>query len=134
MNRRLIAAHLLVILLAGYSVAHGQKQTERYIPVGRSPGLSGKVTQIGTITATDPAARTITLELADRRRTVAVTERTRIWLDRSPLKQATLGGSYGDLQSGRRVEVKYEEPERAGVAEWIKVEIAESDASGAARR
>jgi hypothetical protein len=133
MNRPLIAAFVIVILLAGYSVAHGQKQTERYIPVGRSPGLSGKITQIGTITAADPAARTITLELADRRRTVAVTERTLIWLDQSPLKQATLGGSYGDLQRGRRVEVKYEEPERAGVAEWIKVEIADPGTSAPRR-
>lgn len=131
MRRLFIAAALLVVLLAGYSFAHGQKQTERYIPLGQSPGLSGKFTQIGTIAATDPAARTLTLALADRRRTVTVTERTLIWLDRSRLKQTTLVGSYSDLQLGRRVEVKYEDPERAGVAEWIKVEIAEP---GAPRR
>lgn len=123
MHRLFIAAALLVVLLAGTSFAHGQAQAERYIPVGQSPGVSGKSTWIGTVEATDPKARTITVAAADRRYTVAVTERTRIWLDRSRLKQTALGGSYGDLQPGRRVEVKYGEARRAGIAEWIKVRM-----------
>jgi hypothetical protein len=131
MSRLLIAATLLVALLANFSFAHGQRQTERYIPLGQSPGVSGKSTWIGTIEATDPKARTITVAAADRRYRAAVTGRTRIWLDRSRLKQTTLGGSYGDLRLGRRVEVKYEGAERAGIAEWIKVEIVEP---GAPRR
>lgn len=134
MRRLLIAATLLVALLASFSFAHGQKQTERYIPLGQSPGVSGKSTRIGTIEATDPKARTVTLALADRRHTVAVTERTRIWLDRSRLKQTALSGSYGDLRPGRRVEVKYEDPQRARIAEWIKVEITEPGSSDAPRR
>lgn len=134
MRRLLIAATLLVALLASFSFAHGQKQTERYIPLGQSPGVSGKSTRIGTIEATDPKARTVTLALADRRHTVALTERTRIWLDRSRLKQTALSGSYGDLRPGRRVEVKYEDPQRARIAEWIKVEITEPGSSDAPRR
>lgn len=123
MHRLFIAAALLVVVLAGYSFAHGQKQAERYIPLGQSPGVSGKSTWIGTVEATNPKARTITVAAADRRYTVAVAERTRIWLDRSRLKQTALGGSYGDLQPGRRVEVKYGNAGRAGIAEWIKVEM-----------
>lgn len=123
MRKLLAAATLLAALLANFSFAHGQKQTERYIPVGQSPGVSGKSTWIGTIEATDPKARTITLARGERHHTVAVTERTRIWLDRSRLKLTALSGSYGDLRPGRRVEVKYEDAPRAGVAEWIKVEI-----------
>lgn len=123
MHRLFIAAALLVVLLAGTSFAHGQSQAERYIPVGQSPGVSGKSAWIGTVETTDPKARTITVAAADRRYTVAVTERTRIWLDRSRLKQTALGGSYGDLQPGRRVEVKYGDARRAGIAEWIKVRM-----------
>lgn len=123
MHRLFIAAALLVVLLAGYSFAHGQRQAERYIPIGQSPGVSGKSSWIGTVETTDPKARTITVAAADRRYTVAVTERTRIWLDRSRLQQTALGGSYDDLQPRRRVEVKYGNAGRAGIAEWIKVEM-----------
>jgi hypothetical protein len=123
MRKLLIAATVLAALLANFSFAHGQKQTERYIPVGQSPGVSGKSTWIGTIEATDPKARTITLAQGERRHTVAVNERTRIWLDRSRLKLTALNGSYGDLRPGRRVEVKYGDATGAGIAEWIKVEV-----------
>jgi hypothetical protein len=121
MRRLFIAATLAAVLMAGVSFAHGQRQTERYIPIGQSPGVSGKSAWIGTIAATDPKARTLTVTLADSRYTVAVTERTRIWLDRSRLKQTALNGSYSDLQPGRRVEVKYSGARGEGAAEWIKV-------------
>jgi hypothetical protein len=123
MRRLFIAATLAAALMAGVSFAHGQKQTERYIPIGQSPGVSGKSTWIGTVQATDPKARTITVAAADRRYTVAVTERTLIWLDRSRLRETALGGSYSDLRPGRRVEVKYGDAKGEGVAEWIKVEM-----------
>jgi hypothetical protein len=123
MRKLLIAATVLAALLANFSFAHGQKQTERYIPVGQSPGVSGKSTWIGTIEATDPKARTITLAQGERRYTVAVNERTRIWLDRSRLKLTALNGSYADLRPGRRVEVKYGDAKREGIAEWIKVQM-----------
>jgi hypothetical protein len=55
---------------------------------------------------------------------VKITEKTRIWLDRTKLKQANLSGSFTDLQKGRRVEVKYDDPVRRQVADWVKVEIA----------
>lgn len=114
---------IAVTLLCGTSYAHGQKATEQYIPIGQSPGLSGKHTYIGMISDTDPRALTITT--ADRtpgRRTLKITGKTRIWLDRSKLKLTNLSGSFADLQKGRRVEVKYADPERRQ-AEWVKVEI-----------
>lgn len=123
MRRLFIAATLVAALMVGVSFAHGQKQTERYIPVGQSPGVSGKSSWIGIIEATDAQARTLTLAMGDRRLSIAVTERTRIWLDRSRLKQTALNGSYSDLRPGRRVEVKYGDAKGEGVAEWIKVEM-----------
>jgi hypothetical protein len=72
-------------------------------------------------------ARALTLTIAEPagRRTVKLTDKTRIFLDRSKLKQPNLEGTVADLQKGRRVEVKYIDPERREVADWVKVEIAQ---------
>jgi len=32
-------------------------------------------------------------------------------------------GAFADLQKGRRVEIKYEDPSRRDVAEWVRVEV-----------
>ena len=58
--------------------------------------------------------------------TVKITNRTKIWLDRSKLKLTNLKGSSTDLQKGRMVEVKYEDYERKEFADWIKVQITET--------
>jgi len=120
---RLAACAIVAALLWGTSFAHGQKSTERYIPIGMSPGLSGKYTSIGLIT--DVNARTRTINIADSAgpKTVQVTDTTRIWLDRSKLRKSNVSGRFTDLVKGRRVEAKYERPDRRHVAEWVKVEI-----------
>lgn len=114
---------MAVALLCGVPYAHAQKATERYIPIGRSPGLSGKYTSIGTIA--DASARDQTMTIADSTgsRTMQISKQTRIWLDRTALKQSNITGTFADLQPGRRVEVKYLDPDRRQKAEWIKVEI-----------
>jgi hypothetical protein len=114
-----------VALLGVISHAHGQKETERFIPIGQSPGVSQKHTSIGEIAEVDQQKQMVTIVEPAGRRTVKITEKTRIWLDRTKLKQANLTGSFADLQKGRRVEVKYEDPERREVADWVKVEIAQ---------
>jgi hypothetical protein len=114
-----------VALLGAISLAHGQKETERFIPIGQSPGVSQKQTSIGEIAEVDAAGRTVTVAEQAGRRTVKITEKTRIWLDRTKLKQANLSGGFTDLQKGRRVEVKYQDPERRQIADWVKVEIAQ---------
>lgn len=111
-------------LLGMFSHAHGQKETERFIPIGQSPGLSQKHTSIGEIAEVDQQKQMVTIVEPAGRRTVKITEKTRIWLDRTKLKQANLVGSFTDLQKGRRIEMKYEDPERRQIADWVKVEIA----------
>jgi hypothetical protein len=107
-------------LLCASSHAHGQKATEQYIPIGQSPGVSQKYSSIGEV-----AAQTVTIADPAGPRTVRITEKTRIWLDRTKLKQTNVPGRFADLQPGRRVEVKYADPERRDVAEWVKVEISQ---------
>ncbi|HSD44783.1 MAG TPA: hypothetical protein VLD36_23315 [Burkholderiales bacterium] len=114
---------ILVAMLWAISHAHGQKATEQYIPIGQSPGVSQKYSSIGEIADVNAAARTVTIADRGGPRTVRITDKTRIWLDRTKLKQTNLSGSFADLQKGRRVEVKYEDPARRDVADWVKVEV-----------
>lgn len=117
------ASAFVVALLCGSSYAHGQKATERYIPIGQSPGISGKYSSIGALSNVDARTRLITIADAAGPKTVKITDTTRIWLDRSKMKQSSLTGKFSDLVKGRRVEVKYQHPGDAKIAEWVKVEI-----------
>jgi len=123
MRSLLSVTGILVAMLCAISHAHGQKATEQFIPIGQSPGVSQKYTWIGEIADVNSVARTVTIADSAGRRTVRITDKTRIWLDRTKLKQTNLSGSFADLQKGRRAEVKYEDPARRDVAEWVKVEM-----------
>jgi len=125
MRRLMKAAGLVCVSLATPGPAYPQKATEQFIPLGQSPGASGKVTWIGEIVGTDPAQRTLSIGEAQGTHTVKLTDKTRIFLDRSKLKQSNVTGSIADLQKGRRVEVKYEGPGPTPAADWVKVEISQ---------
>lgn len=113
----------ILVMMIGQPSTLGHQATERYIPIGRSPGISGKLSYIGTIQAYDPAQRTVTLQGEAEPVTVSITERTRIWLDLSKIKKSNRVGETSALQVGRRTEVKFENPDRKKFADWIKVEI-----------
>jgi hypothetical protein len=111
---------LITALLCSMPYAHGQKATERYIPIGQSPGISNKYTYIGVIEAVDPQERTVTAA----GHTVKITDETHIWLDRSLQKLSNQAGSFDDLQKGRKVEIKYTSAAQRQVAQWVKVQVA----------
>lgn len=117
------AAGLAIVVLCAAAPAHGQKATEQYIPIGLSPGVSQKITSLGVIDTSSVRQRTVTIAEPGARHTVKVTDKTRIWLDRSKLKLPNLRGRFEDLRKGRRVEVKYLDPESRQVADWVKVEM-----------
>ncbi len=121
MRQGMIGMTIVLALAAQASPAPAHEQTERYIPLGRSPGLSGEVTLIGEIDQADAGERTVTIAVPDGSRTVEVTVRTRIWVDRSRYRRTTLKGDFGDLQVGRRIEVMFDDVERRETAAWIKV-------------
>ena len=112
-----------VALLGVAGPAYSQKATEQYIPIGQSPGLSGKLTYLGAITQISATSQTITVRDTSAPLAVRMSKATRIWLDRSKLKQTNISGTWADLKPGRRVEVKFVDPKRRDVAEWVKVEI-----------
>jgi hypothetical protein len=100
-----------------------QKQTERYIPIGKSPGLSGKYTIIAAVDVMDMREGTLTCTDTAGTVTVKIDEKTRIWVDRSAQGLTALDGAPGDCRKGQIVEIKFRNNERriGAVAEWIKV-------------
>lgn len=110
-------------LLFGAPWAHSQLMTEIYIPIGQSPGLSGTQTLIGEIVDRDGRARTVTIKAESGVRTVLVTEKTHVYVDRSPLRLQNQYGSFEDCETGRKIEVHFVDPATRLRAEWIKVQV-----------
>lgn len=118
MRARLLVALLLVGVCADPR-AQAQRATERYVPIGRSPGLSGVSTVIGTVEAVDAASGLLRVRAAAEIREVQTQATTRIWLDRSARGESSASAELLDCRAGAEVEVKLAPDGRS--AEWIKV-------------
>ena len=133
-----IITGMAVVLWGGAPSAHGQKATEIFIPVGQSPGVSGTVAISGTIDRIDQQGRTVAVVGPSGSWSATITDRTKIWLDRSKLRLTNQTGTFADLKKGLLVEVKYQDPEAKskgkGPAEWVKVQITEPAAPSAEQR
>jgi hypothetical protein len=122
MLNRYLRLAIAVVLLGGTLEASGQQATEMFIPIGQSPGLSGKESVIGTLESVDRGKGLVTITSPSGAQTVRFTDRTPIWLDRSLQKQPNQNGAIADLQQGRKVEIKLRKGEPKADAEWIKVQ------------
>ena len=115
----LLAAALSLMVVA----SHAHEATERYIPIGKSPGISYKYTAIGNIQEVDESEHTLTVTGSTGSFSVKVTAQTRIYLDRSGLRQTSLEGSFGDCRAGRKVEIRFADESSRDTAAWIKIEV-----------
>ncbi|MGH6690309.1 MAG: hypothetical protein ACREF4_06495 [Gammaproteobacteria bacterium] len=123
MSRWLMFA--LCVLLGSAGSLRAQRMTEQFIPIGRSPGVSGtNYSVIGTIEFVDTAGKMLRIAGSQGPVTLVFTDTTHIWIDRSAQRQAALVGSPADLVVGRRAEAKFVSYERREIAEWIKVAAA----------
>ena len=113
---------LLTWILGTASMAHGQEATERFVPLGQSPGMSGIATLIGSIGAVDSRNASLAVQSGAGSQPVKVTPATRIWLDRSAARQSTLVATLADLRPGQRIEVKFTDAIGRTTADWIKVD------------
>jgi len=123
-------------LLAGVAVmglwlgclaqAHGQQMTEMYIPIGQSPGVSGKSSLMGAIEWVNPQKHTLAVLGPSGIQEILLTDRTRIWLDRTQVRLPNQSGTLANLHKGLRVEVKFRDADQKRVADWIKVQVTES--------
>ena len=118
----LLSAGLITALALGASTVLAHPATERYIPIGKSPGVSQTATT-GVIEAVNVAARSIRVGGREAGHWVRLTDRTRIWLDRTHRAKNNLIGRFRDCAVGRTVEVRYEDPESRAVAAWIKIAV-----------
>jgi hypothetical protein len=120
---------LVLLLVAGIGSATAQKATEIYIPVGKSPGLTGEYITLGTVTDVNSATRQLLLiDSSGQTRSVQITDSTRIYIDRSPAKKTNLYGSFTDCQVGLPAEVKFYAAKVSAypeAAEWIKIQMQE---------
>jgi hypothetical protein len=127
MRTHILRALVVVALSSSSQAALAQRTTEQFIPIGQSPGVSNVLSYIGEIESVDQSASTVTVAGPDGSMTFRLTDSTDVWLDRSGMQQSNGVGSLADLAPGRRVEVKYQDPETREVAEWIKVAIMEGE-------
>jgi hypothetical protein len=128
MIKRFVAFGLLLGLVM-ISVAYGQKATEIYIPIGKSPGLSGKYSVIGEIASFNEDSKTLTIRHDGVEYSAKITEETKIWLDKSEIRQTNEVATPADCQAGRLCEIKYvyDGETRTSKAEWIKIQISRAD-------
>jgi len=115
---------LLGILLAVPTAGLAQKTTELFIPIGQSPGLSGKHTLIGKIAQVNAPDNTLTIADATGTYSVSIASGSRIYLDRSKAGLPNSQGALTDCNVGDPVEVKFVDNARSKPAEWIKVQKA----------
>ena len=119
---------LVLVAMAAFGMPGGavaQEATEQFIPIGESPGVSGEESYLGECVAYDAEDRVLQMHGNRGIRRILITEKTRIWLDRSPIEETNVVGDPGDLLPGRRMEVRYADPDDKEVADWVKVEIVE---------
>lgn len=114
-----------IALLGITPQAPAQKATEIFIPIGKSPGLSGRQTMVGRVTAMNDRDHTITVQASGRSWTGTLTKESWIFLDRSGLRLTNLYGTAADCPNGALVEIKYaaaKDKDRPAI-EWMKVEV-----------
>jgi hypothetical protein len=99
------------VLMGSIGPTPAQKATEQFIPIGRSPGISGVLSYQGVIEAVDPQRQTISMWNRTAPQGITITEQG----------QTNLEGGFADLKVGREIEVKFEDVQRRDSAEWIKV-------------
>jgi len=104
---------VFALILIAPSISFAHPQTERYIPIGQSPGQ--QVSFIGEISATSEDDITVS------GKRIAVPEGTPIWIDGSRHGHKSRVGDRSDCTLGRFVEIHFHTVEGKRVANWVKV-------------
>lgn len=121
LNKTILTTIALICALIMTSSGLAQQSSEQFIPIGQSPGISGKTSFIGKIIEVDPTTQSLVVENNNGRKNVKVTDSTRFWLDRSGVKQSNQLGDFRDCEVGDKIEIKFTGEEQ-DIADWIKIE------------
>jgi hypothetical protein len=114
---------IMAILCAVSFCLHAQKETEIFIPIGKSPGVSGKYSMICKVEMVKVNDSIMTINQESGVMNLKMTEQTKIYLDKSKLKLQNKKGSYADIKPGMTMEVKYVDNKPGNPVDWIKVQI-----------
>jgi hypothetical protein len=125
MHKLLAGVAVMGLWLGCLAQVHGQQMTEIYIPIGQSPGVSGKTSLMGEIAWFDAEKKTLAVAGPSGTQAMVLTDRTRIWLDRTQARLSNQIGTLANLQKGLKVEVKFRDADQKRVAEWVKVQVTE---------
>ena len=122
-----ILKYLRIIIFSGslFLVSHdlyAQKETEVFIPLGKSPGVSGKYSIIGKVETVNAADSTITIRQDTGMKTIKITAATEIYLDRSKQKLTNRKCSFAECKPGLMTEAKYKDNKPESSIEWLKVQ------------
>lgn len=121
-----IVIFLGVLLWLTTPDAMAQKSTELFIPIGKSPGISGKYTVIGTIDSVNIPQKIVFMsDSAGTTYMVRFAANTKVYLDKSKMKKTNKRGTISDCQKNGLCEVYYQshQLEQEGKAEWIKIQV-----------
>jgi hypothetical protein len=111
-----------ILFLVSYDI-YAQKETEVFIPLGKSPGVSGKYSVMGRVETVNAADSTINIRQEAGMKTIKITAETEIYLDKSKLKLTNKKCSFSDCKPGLMVEAKYKDNKPGGLIEWLKVQL-----------
>ncbi len=101
------------------TVAFSHPATERYIPIGESPGVSKVKSYVGAILSARNTASGFTMSVEDGEKLIEVTKETKIYLDTGRGKSNRVG-TEEDCKVGRIVEVYLHED---GTVYWVKIRL-----------
>lgn len=101
-----------------------QLTTEIYIPIGKSPGVSGKYAVMGKIESVNLKDSAVTIiQETGGKVTVKITPGCVIYLDKSKLNTRNKKGYCTDMKPGMKAEAKYKDNKAGNKFEWIKVQV-----------
>ncbi len=128
MTTRVLIVAALMLAALSTAPAHAQKATELYIPLGQSPGLSGRVTFVGRIESIDAHSMIVTLRGPDGRAFAKLSAASQIYIDRTPMGRSCRYGFAEDCQVGRLCEIKFTDNklgrrDAPSVVEWAKIRM-----------
>jgi len=109
----------LIVLMIATGAVHAQQATERYIPIGKSPGVSSEESFIGTITDIDYTNHKMEVRGTEGTITVSPAESTRYYLDRTKQKKSNQAATLRDCEVGLKLEIRILAD---GSVDWIKIE------------
>jgi hypothetical protein len=121
LNKKIIV--FIALLCWAFSSLYAQKETEVFIPLGKSPGVSGKYSVIGKVETMNANDSVITIAQDANIKTFKINSHTEIYLDKSKLKLTNTKGSFADIKKGLLVEAKYKDNKPGDLIEWLKVQI-----------